>query len=135
MSMCSDLEQQKSTLQSNLAAVENEIDNTSDPKRLQELRAEEAQLHSQISHVDTLINQNCSAVRRSAALALPGSKPAAESPQLKKARKDYYAALKLLTAKSLALSKAILKSHKLSPAPKTASRKSGAKKNAVKKAD
>jgi len=124
MAMCDDLKQQQTILASNLAAVDNAIDQTTDAGTLQNLRSQQAQLRGQLSHVETLINQNCGVAVSVAAIA---GTPAA-TRQLVKARKEHHAALTALTTKSVALAGATLRRHKLPAAPKATVKKAATKK-------
>jgi hypothetical protein len=129
MALCDDLKQQRSTLQTNLDAVDAAIDATTSASQLQTLRVQQAQLRAQVSHVDALINQNCLAAAASSAggfgfAGSAGPKPAAQpaakpSAAFVKAQKEHRTALKALTATSIALTNEMLKSHSLAVAKVT----------------
>ena len=98
---------------------------TTSASQLDKLGTQQANLRAQLSHVGTLINQNCGA-GLAALMAPPAPKPAMASARVK-AHKDLLAAVKTFTTASIAHNQAVIKALGL-PGLKKAAKKKAAKK-------
>ena len=111
MALCDILQQQRSQLEASLAAVEAAIAMATSASVIQSLRLQRLRLDAQISHLDTLINQNC--VGMPVALAISGVEarvgPAADR-EIVKLNKELASAVRALASKTVSHNQAVLKS-------------------------